>query len=174
LELPADVRQFDYDTISDVILHLRYTAREGGGLLRKGAVVNLKDAIEAAQAAGSVRLFSMRHEFPSEWAKFKNVQNVSATSPAELAFNLREEHYPFWSKDNKPIALTRIDLFAQPNQETDPAKKTKDTIMIFNKSADVPAGTRKDDKLEKDSSLNPALTLPPRIGGSVRHEMDNL
>jgi hypothetical protein len=31
LELPADVRQFNYDTISDVILHLRYTAREGGG-----------------------------------------------------------------------------------------------------------------------------------------------
>ena len=36
LELPAnpskgDPRQFDYKTISDVILHLRYTAREGGG-----------------------------------------------------------------------------------------------------------------------------------------------
>ena len=34
LELPAQVRQFDYDTIADVILHLRYTAREGGGPLR--------------------------------------------------------------------------------------------------------------------------------------------
>ena len=48
LELPAnpskgDPRQFDYDTISDVILHIRYTAREGGGLLRNGAVDNLKD-----------------------------------------------------------------------------------------------------------------------------------
>ena len=47
LELPAnpskdDPRQFDYDTIADVILHLRYTAREGGGLLRNGAVANLK------------------------------------------------------------------------------------------------------------------------------------
>src|SRR5439155_6781395 len=43
LELPAnpsnnEPRQFDYDTISDVILHIRYTAREGGGLLRKGAM----------------------------------------------------------------------------------------------------------------------------------------
>ena len=48
----------------------RYTAREAGGLLRNGAVTNLKTQIEEAQAAGSVRLFSMRHEFPTELAKF--------------------------------------------------------------------------------------------------------
>ena len=71
LELPAKVRQFDYDTISDVILHIRYTAREGGELLRQGAVTNLETKIKNAEAAGSVRLFSVRHEFPTEWAKFK-------------------------------------------------------------------------------------------------------
>src|SRR5581483_6343918 len=37
LDLPSDVRQFDYDTMTDVILHLRYTARDGGALLRDGA-----------------------------------------------------------------------------------------------------------------------------------------
>lgn len=48
LVLPAssstDGGQFDYGTISDVILHLRYTAREGGTLLRDAAVSNLKRA----------------------------------------------------------------------------------------------------------------------------------
>ena len=34
LELPARFRQFDYDTISDVILHVRYTARDGGSAFR--------------------------------------------------------------------------------------------------------------------------------------------
>ena len=29
LDLPKDYRAFDYDTISDVILHIRYTARQG-------------------------------------------------------------------------------------------------------------------------------------------------
>ena len=71
LQLPANPSkgepcQFDYDTISDVILHIRYTAREGGGLLHDGAVANLKTRIDEAQAAGSVRLFSIRHEFPTE------------------------------------------------------------------------------------------------------------
>jgi Tc toxin complex TcA C-terminal TcB-binding domain len=35
-------RQFDYDVIADVIIHLCYTIREGGGLLRNGAVANLR------------------------------------------------------------------------------------------------------------------------------------
>ena len=29
LELPATLRQFDYNTISDAVLHVRYTARQG-------------------------------------------------------------------------------------------------------------------------------------------------
>lgn len=48
LVLPAssttDPGQFDYGTISDVILHLRYTARDGGPLLRDAAVSSLKRA----------------------------------------------------------------------------------------------------------------------------------
>jgi len=68
------VRQFDYNTNSDAILHLRYTARDGGGLLRKGAVDKLKTMIDEAQAAESVRLFPVRHEFPTEWASFKSIE----------------------------------------------------------------------------------------------------
>jgi Tc toxin complex TcA C-terminal TcB-binding domain len=32
LTLPSELRAFDYSTISDVIVHVRYTAREAGGL----------------------------------------------------------------------------------------------------------------------------------------------
>jgi hypothetical protein len=103
LALPADPRnadpqQFDYGTITDVILHLRYTAREGGGLLRSGAAANLKTMIEAAKTVGSVRLLSARHEFPTEWAKFKNLPPGGPNTVFGLTLDLREEHYPFWSK----------------------------------------------------------------------------
>ena len=37
-----DLPQFDRATISDVVLHLRYTAREGGGLLRSKAAEFIK------------------------------------------------------------------------------------------------------------------------------------
>lgn len=59
IALPRDFRQFDYDTISDVILHIRYTAREGGDPLRAGAIHRLKQLVNDAQAAGCARLFSI-------------------------------------------------------------------------------------------------------------------
>ena len=141
LELPADLRQFNYDTIADVIIHFRYTAREGGGLLRKGATTNLRTRIGEAQTAGAVRLFSVRHEFPSEWAKFKS----AATPPVALTLNLREEHYPFWSKDNsnQPIIIKRLGFFAKPSAKTNSALEV----------SDKPTAPRNTDKLEKDISL---------------------
>lgn len=143
LELPNDVRQFDYDTISDVVLHIRYTAREGGGLLRNGATANLKTKIEESQTSGSVRLFSVRHEFPSEWAKFKN-DNSSA---AKLTLAILEEHYPYWSKDILKT-VKRVDLFAKP------AIGTKNTIKIANKSSN---NSSEQDTMTKDLSLNGLL-----------------
>jgi Tc toxin complex TcA C-terminal TcB-binding domain len=114
LDLPSDVRQFDFDTITDVILHIRYTARGGGDLLAKAAVANLQTAIKNAQTVGSVRLFSIRHEFPTEWAKFRNVQGVGAAQLAELSLTLRPEHYPFWSQvPGQQITLQRVEAFAQ-------------------------------------------------------------
>lgn len=71
LELPANPDnnnnlpcQFDYDTIADVVLHIRYTARDK-------AVEHFTSVYAGPQAAGFVRLFSVRHEFPTEWARFR-------------------------------------------------------------------------------------------------------
>ena len=118
LQLPADPRnkdpqQFDYNTIADVILHVRYTAREGGKALRDGALTNLKTRIEEASAAGSVRLLSVKHEFPSEWAKFTGIKiDGGAVKTAELAVELRDEHYPFWSR-TAAVAIKRVDVIAR-------------------------------------------------------------
>jgi len=46
LELPAGLRQFDYATISDVVLHVRYTAREGGSGLRTLATASLLEKVQ--------------------------------------------------------------------------------------------------------------------------------
>lgn len=65
LELPADFRQFDYDTISDVILHPRYTARQGGAELRRKAVEHINEFVGEVNAAGLALLFSLKHDFPA-------------------------------------------------------------------------------------------------------------
>ncbi|MCA9903858.1 MAG: insecticidal toxin protein, partial [Anaerolineae bacterium] len=116
LQLPSEVPQFDYDTISDVILHVRYTAREGGELLRSSAETSLITRIEAAQAAGMVRLFSIRHEFPNAWASFKSTA-ITTGGKAELELNLRSEHYPFWSM-GRLKGIERVDVIARTENTT--------------------------------------------------------
>lgn len=103
LTLPSNVKQFDFDTITDVILHLRYTAREGGDLLRAAAIQNLNNQINAHQTVGSVCLFSIRHDFPTEWAKFQTTSALSVAFTPAL--------YPFWAQD-RTIALTNVRFYA--------------------------------------------------------------
>jgi hypothetical protein len=111
ITLPSDVRQFDFDTITDVVLHVRYTAREGGDLLKSAAIKNLQTQINSAQTVGSVCLFSIRHDFPSEWAKFQ--------STSELSVALTPELYPFWAQGIvEGAALKKVEFFAEMSTPT--------------------------------------------------------
>lgn len=83
LELPREVRQFNYATISDVVLHVKYTAREGGSSLRTLAEQSLKDRLGAiAQQLGQTGLhvaLNLRQDMASDWLQFKSAGNVSLT-----------------------------------------------------------------------------------------------
>ncbi|MTD55248.1 Tc toxin subunit A-related protein [Amycolatopsis pithecellobii] len=149
LSLPSEFRQFDYDTIPDVILHLRYTAREGGAALRDAAVRRVNELVSAAQAAGSARMFSIRREFAAEWAGF------TATAPggrAELTAPLREEHYPFWSR-GRARQVRGIELLAV-------AAPSTESVRVF-AGPEPSAGV---DVLRRD----------PAFGGLLRGELTNI
>lgn len=83
LELPSEIRQFDYDTISDVIVHVKYTAREGGSGLKTAANTALKDQLEAIrQSLGQTGLhvaLNLKHDLPNEWLLFKKNGNIDLT-----------------------------------------------------------------------------------------------
>jgi hypothetical protein len=149
LQLPANPGekepcQFDYETISDVVFHVRYTAREGGGLLRDGAIKELKELIESARAIGCVRLFSVRHEFPTEWASF-TTQTPTANGRRELALTLREEHYPYWSRGNLN-GVTSVKILANRIG----GSGSIDVFQIADTSVPAP----KKNSLTKNESLN--------------------
>lgn len=90
LELPASFRQFDYNTISDVILHVRYTARQGGKLLGDKAAEELREKFSEANKAGFALLFSLQHDFPTEWAAF-----VAGKAANPFNAKLRKDHFPY-------------------------------------------------------------------------------
>jgi hypothetical protein len=75
LELPKEVRQFDYNTISDVILHVKYTAREGGSSLRGLAETSMLDKLaeikQQLSQEGLHLAINMKHDMPNEWNLFR-------------------------------------------------------------------------------------------------------
>lgn len=100
LELPEDFRQFDYNTISDIILHVRYTARQGGAQLRDKAVELLEELVGKANKSGLALLFSLRHDFPTEWHQF-------VTGSANFAATVKWEYFPYFTQ-GKDITIDTV------------------------------------------------------------------
>lgn len=92
LEMMSDptLRQFDYNTISDVVVHMRYTAREDGGL-KTAAITNLKGLTDKLGKESLARLFSLRHDFPNEW-------HTWAKQNQPLSIKLQKHHFPYFAQ----------------------------------------------------------------------------
>ena len=100
LELTDDpaLRQFSYDTISDVILHVKYTSREDTGTFKQSAVDHLKNDV-LSQTGSSLplqRLFDLMHEFPTEWYAFLH---PPVGSQEKLQLNILRQNFPFLAPD---------------------------------------------------------------------------
>jgi hypothetical protein len=101
LELPKDYRAFDYNTISDVILHIRYTARQGVEPTKvKAALDNL---FQQANQPGLALLFSLRHDFPTEWSAFVN-------GTGDFTAAIRMDYFPYIAQ-GKTITITGVELY---------------------------------------------------------------
>jgi len=111
---------------------------------------NLKTLIDAAQAPGSIRLFSVRHEFPTEWAKFQG-QAPSDNQRFGLTLNLRKEHYPFWSQ-GRLESVKRLDILARSSK---PKDEIPPSLDVFDK-ADNTDKTKKG-TLAKETAMDNLL-----------------
>jgi hypothetical protein len=115
LSLPKNFRPFNYDTISDVVLHLSYTA-EQDGLLRE-TVESMNGEHEGRlqaflQENNLPRIFSVKHEFPTEWHQFVN-------GTEDLAITIKKSHFPFFVQ-GKTIALTKLELYTIQHEQLSP------------------------------------------------------
>ena len=114
LELPAEIRQFNYNTITDVILHIRYTARQGGALLAQGASTYIKDdLLPTANAMGLAQMFHLKRDFPDAWHQF------TASEDANLFVTIRKEHFPYLSQAFD-VEASNIQVWEQDQSSTSP------------------------------------------------------
>lgn len=99
IELPKENNYFDFDTLSDIVIHLNYTAREGGELLRD--VAN-RLAQQNLPGAGW-RFFDAKHEFPDSWRLLSAREYASRPFRLLLGRNM----FPFLP-GSRDILITRL------------------------------------------------------------------
>jgi hypothetical protein len=111
-----DLRQFDYSTIADVILHVRYTAREDAGAFRQAAVDHLLTDVLPGTATDVplMRLFDLRHEFPTEWY---SLFHPAAAAPQVLELKIKKQHFPFIAQE-RTIQLESLHVVARTDDNT--------------------------------------------------------
>nr|WP_281722005.1 neuraminidase-like domain-containing protein [Nitrosomonas nitrosa] len=105
LELPQTLRTFDYGTISDVVLHFRYTARDGGGALRTLAANTLRQRLNVLALktgrTGLFQAFDLRRDRPDIWNRL--------TTAGSATLEITAEDLPYFTSGHAAaISATRI------------------------------------------------------------------
>lgn len=121
IELTRDavLCQFDHSTITDIIMHISYTAREDAGQFKAKCVEYFKSYLQNSAGLSTqplLRMFSMRHEFPTEWHKFLNP--ATAGGEQVLRFTTGKERFPFIAHD-RVISVMKVEAFAKCTQAED-------------------------------------------------------
>ena len=113
LELPDQIRQFDYDTITDVVMRLRYTSLDGGDKLKAPAAGSVQDYIEGvkelSREEGLFAIFDLKNDFPNEWYD-ANHPPAGATERV-LTIDKLNEKLPIFTKGPKNILAKHIYLY---------------------------------------------------------------
>lgn len=121
LDLPTKVRKFDYDSISDVLLHVQYTALDGGACLRTAANDAVSKAGEAVESQGRQTgfwaMWDMKNDFPTQWHGFcqqLTAKTQPTTTPSFQLGSLRDR-LPFWSRQQASLHISDLQFVSKNN-----------------------------------------------------------
>jgi hypothetical protein len=133
----SDIAQFDYQSITDVVLYLRYTAKEGGATLKSAALDYTKAILDSINTSNQPTiLMSLKQEFGTAWHRFINP--LVATDPNKLDFELKEKHYPFFTKFSSGRKIVACSLYVLTKDGTAQTYKIDITTPIG--ATTIPSG----------------------------------
>ncbi|MEQ7011290.1 hypothetical protein ABN028_34490 [Actinopolymorpha sp. B17G11] len=92
LELPGGIPQFDVSSLSDIILTIRYTAREAGHLAAPATASLREDVLE--QSGLLTHLLELPTTFASAWTAFGAAATDAIRS---LDIRLVADQFPYWA-----------------------------------------------------------------------------
>jgi hypothetical protein len=104
------LRQFDYGSITDAVLHIKYTAREDAGAFKNAAITHLREYFGQDEATPSVLMLDLRRDFPSQWSRFLHPTNPADGNVFELAMS--PDLFPIRDA-GKTLTINSITLLAR-------------------------------------------------------------
>ncbi|KAF1961209.1 hypothetical protein CC80DRAFT_463941 [Byssothecium circinans] len=116
IELPPNFRQFDYSSITDVVLRVMYVSSNGGEKMKAAASAAVGDFLKATveDGAGFAALFDLRSEFATEWARASRPAPTISPStpppPRAIAMTDLRSRLPFFTKTAKKVNIGSITL----------------------------------------------------------------
>ena len=114
IKLNKDLPQFDFSTISDVIIHLNYTAREGGDLLKSKAVEEfnkkINDLALAENRRGLFRVFDLKREYSDKWYKF--LHRANPADDQEFVLDDLPDRLPYFTRSFPTKKVRKIEVVA--------------------------------------------------------------
>ena len=69
------LRQFDYGSITDAVLHVKYMAREDAGVFKNGAITHLRKYLSEDETTPLLWALDLRRDFSTQWSRFLNPTN---------------------------------------------------------------------------------------------------
>src|SRR4030095_2355626 len=135
-ELPS-FRQFDYATISDLIVHVRYTSVEGGQRLKKSAedsVINyMRNVEELSRNEGLFAVIDIKHDMPD------TVHLLKINSAVDL--KISDSRLPYFARSFSGKRLIVATLIAHLNDTTQPSYLVTvpdaATTLVLNKEKEL-------------------------------------
>jgi len=116
IELPRENNYFPMDTLTDFIVHLDYTSREGGEMLRRVASA----AAEKHLPGSGWVFFDVRYEFSDAWQLLENSCTAEHRKP-RLALRLDRKMFPYVpGVDEIVIDQMALVFHAEPDREKRP------------------------------------------------------
>lgn len=130
LELPSQLRPFNYDTISDVIIHISYTAKDDGNF-RSTVETNIADTLtDLATETGLYRLVSLKYEFPNALAQLLNPSGTTQVAK----FELTKQHFPYFLCD-KTLTWSPEKLYLKIKGEA-PVEATNNSSHVIHSTSE--------------------------------------
>ncbi len=158
------LRQFDFSTISDAIIHVKYTAREAGGLLKDHAIANLKEYFGKDDGTPAMKIIDLKREFSSSWHKFLHPDTDAEENVLE--FTIKPQLFSFRDK-GKTLKVNTISLIAR-------CSETGDYTFRFSPPLPLPSATDVDTLILKQNSDYGNLHVKEKIDTSGHDLILNL